>query len=432
MCDTLHSRAKAASATPASLAERLQGIAGESCDQPLYMAGGERCELPSMRRQRNRRIKQSGMAVVAMACTLFILSVLLAPEPVRVSDPVALARSEYGLGVTVLNVNRTFGAVLLAHSRGAALSEPVSHGPRATMLTASRSLTHEEAVGMLRRSSGDDLTYSGVQRVWITNGEGQFHVSDVSIDQVPSMGVSLSVLDANGKKFSSWFVPPSSTQMEQAPASWQFQTYDGLDQVAGRWARLLEARDADGVPVSRWWLDSGTGQLLWSERYDTSGSPVVIAGFTEFNLDRASLNATSAELLFMHQASTTSLNTDRSWCQGLDHCPDSLAGLPLVGHASSRAYGITTMRLIYSDGFRNISVQWIEGSWDGEGVTHNSVTGFPDVAAWQAGDGVVSVATNGGLELLDEAAEELPEPSPYESSVFKRAHSGLMRILGIA
>lgn len=431
VCDTLNARtAVAASPAPAMLAERLQGIAGESCDQPLYMAAGARGELPSKRRHRARRATQSGAVAMATACALFILCVLLAPEPFRVADPVAQARSDYGLGMTALSVNRTFGAVLLAHSRGAALSTPVDHRARATILTRAQPLQQRDALAMLDRSTADDLTYSGQQRVWIANGEGQFYVTDVSISQVPGMGVNLGVLDANSKLFSSWFVPTAASHLTGAPDSWEFRLYSGLDQVAGRWARLVEATE-DGVAVSRWWLDSATGQLLWSERYDAFGSPAVIAGFTHLDFSQASLNVTNAELLFMHRATTASPTPDTSWCKGMEHCPDALAGLPLVGHTSSHAYGITTMRLIYSDGFRNLSIQWIDGHWEAETVLRDSVKGLPDVAVWQAGDGVVTVATNGGLEMLHTAMDELPEPAPFEVGLWDRAHAGLKRMLGI-
>lgn len=431
VCDTLNTRtAVVSSATPANLAERLQGIAGESCDQPLYMAAGAHGQLPSKRRQRTQRATRYSAVAMATACALFVLCVLLAPEPFRVADPVAQARSDYGLGMTALSVNRTFGAVLLAHSRGAALSDPVGQRARATILTSAQPLPQRDALAMLDRSTADDLTYSGQQRVWIANGEGQFYVTDVSISQVSGMGVNLGVLDANGKLFSSWFVPTAASHLTGAPDSWEFRLYSGQDQVAGRWARLVEATD-NGVPVSRWWLDSATGQLLWSERYDAFGAPAVIAGFTHLDFSQASLNVTNAELLFMHRAPNASPTPERSWCKGLDECPDDLAGLPLVGHASSRAYGITTMRLIYSDGFRNLSVQWIGGQWESEAVLRDSVKGLPDVAVWQASDGVVTVATNGGLELLHTAMGELPEPEPFELGLWDRAHAGLKRMLGI-
>lgn len=431
VCETLHTRAAASSAAPASLAERLQGIAGEGCDQPLYMATGEPGALPSARRQRSRRIKQYSVAAVATACTLFILCVLLAPEPYRVNDPVAQARSDYGLGMTALNVNPSFGAVLLAHSRGAAFSEPVSLHPRATLSSQAEPISHLDALALLSRSSADDLTYSGVQRVWIADGEGQFYVTDVSVSQVPDMGVNLGVLDANGREFSSWFVPANSNEMTGVPASWQFSLYSGQNQVAGRWTHLLEATDSTGTPVSRWWLDSDTGQSLWAERYDVFGAPVLVAGFVELDLDHARLNVTDAELLFMHRASAASLNPERSWCEGLERCPEEIAGLPLVGHTSSKVYGITTMRLIYSDGFRNISVQWTDGQWRSGEVVQDSVKGLPDVAAWQAGDGVVSVATNGGLALLHAAMEELPEPAEFDPSLWDRAQAGAKRVLGV-
>ncbi len=431
ICAHLQERATLGAVAPSTLAHRLQGIAGEESDAPLYISSGATSGLPTAHEQRKRRLAQGSVAMVTVAATLFAICILLAPEPARVANPLRQARTDYSLGVTAISVNQSLGAVLLAHSRGAELPAPVDAGGRSSILTSWGPMARDEAAAMLAPSVGQDLTFSGIHRISISNGEGQYWRTDVSVDQVQGTGANLSVLDAAGETFSSWFVPPHSNGYGVAPESWEFRIYDGMEQVAGRWARVLEATDTSGVPVSRWWLDIGSGLLLWSERYDAFGEPVVMGGFIHLDMTRASLRATNAELLLAHSVGSGGAVGDRSWCQGIPECPVTLAGLPLVGHTSSQAHGLSSMRLIYSDGFRNLTVQWNEGVWDSEELVSSRIHGMPDVQAWQAGDGVISVATNGGLALLDEATRELPPPQAYEKAVWDRARDGLARIVGL-
>lgn len=369
--------------------------------------------------------------MVTVAATLFAICFLLAPEPVRVANPIKQARTDYSLGMTAISVNQSLGAVLLAYSRGAELPTPVHARGRSSILTSWSPIDRAQATEMLAPSVGKDLTFSGIQRIDIANGEGQYWRTDVSVNQVRGMGANFSVLEAAGETFSSWFVPPHGNHYGAAPESWDFRLYDGMEQVAGRWTRVLEATDSSGVPVSRWWMDIGTGLLLWSERYDAFGAPVVMGGFMELDMTQASLRATQAELLLAHSVTPGDAVGDRSWCRGIPECPEVLAGLPLVGHTSSQVHGVTNMRLIYSDGFRNLTVQWNEGVWDNDELASGRIHGMPDVQAWQAGDGVISVATNGGLSLLDQATRELPAPQAYEETLPDRLGAGLARILGL-
>ena len=413
-----------ATASP-SLAERLQGIAGEHSHAPLYMAGGPSCALPSRRRARTRRMLQSGMAVLSVMASVLVIAFLVAPEPPLISDAVKQAREQYSLSATASSVNEAVGAVLLAHERGAAFGSPHSQSPRTTMGTAPQPMPRAAAAAMLER---DGPTHTGIQRVWISAAEGGYHATDVQVDEVAGEGSSLVVLDSSGNRFMSWFVPSRTCCQSDEGPPWTFWKYRGSDQVAGRWANVIEARDDDGRRVARWWVDCDDGLILWWERYDTSGTPTIISGFTSLTMGEARLAEDHVEMASMNPVSSSG---SKGWCLGLDQCPASLAGLPLVAHASSDVRGSQTMRMFYSDGFRGLSVVWSEGRLNGDGRVTNHAAGFPEVAVWQAGDGVVSVGTNSTPELLLEASGQLPAEEQWELSVPERIRRGLARLAGI-
>lgn len=362
--------------------------------------------------------------MVVMASVL-VIAFLVAPEPPLITDPVKQAREQYSLSTTAISVNEAVGAVLLAHERGASFGPPRQQLARSMMASPPQHITRAAAAAMLEH---DAPTHSGTQRVWISAGDEGFHVTDVRVDEVAGEGTSLVVLDAAGNRFMSWFVPSSSCcETDDAPP-WTFVKYKGIDQVAGRWADVIEARDEAGQRVARWWVDCDDGLLLWSESYDHRGRPTIISGFTQLQIGEAHLADDHVELVGMNPV--TSSET-KGWCIGFDHCPGALAGLPLVAHSSPGGRGEKSMRLFYSDGFRGLSVVWHEGVLrDGTKVTDNTI-GFPEVAVWQTGNGIVSVATNGSSEMLQQATAQLPAEEVVDQSVLQQVGRGLARLAGI-
>lgn len=429
VCSTLSAGSRS-TAAPNDLALRLQRIAGEHADAPLYLSGGDACPLPTRADVRRRRMVRGGIVATVAVVSVVFLALLLAPEPLRVTDPVREAREQYSLSVTAVSVNEAVGAVLLAYERGADFGPPVERNARASIVSDPERVSERAAIGILDTALRGDQTHTGIQRVWISDGQGRFHASDVEVDEVAGEGASLVVLDRRGERFMSWFVPSSGCCATTAPVGWTFHRFRGMDQVAGRWASVLEARDAEDYPVARWWVDQTTGLLLWSERYDTFGRPTLISGFTDVDLGHAELNADRAQTVSMDMVHT---DQDAAWCEGLAVCRESLAGLPLVARASSGADGRATQRLVYSDGLRSLSVSWTPGVLDADGNTLvlGESRGKPSVAVWQAGEGVVSVATNGGAGLLAQARLELPSESPWEPSVLERLQDGLLRVAGV-
>ncbi len=368
---------------------------------------------------------QTGMATMVVLASVLVIAFLVAPEPPLIDSPVKQAREQYSLSTTATSVNEAVGAVLLAHERGASFGHPRHQLARATMAKAPRPLTRAAAAAMLER---EGPTHSGTQRVWISAGDEGFHVTDVRVDEVAGEGTSLVVLDDTGNRFMSWFVPSSTCCQTEHGPPWTFVKFSGLDQVAGRWADVVEARDDAGRRVARWWVDRDDGLLLWSERYDTQGIPTIISGFTKVRVGEAHLAEDPTELVSMNPVSSSEA---KGWCVGLLKCPSNVAGLPLVAHASSDVHGGKSMRLFYSDGFRSLSVVWHEGRLKDSLPAGDHTVGFPEVAVWQSGGGVVSVATNGTPDMLEVASAQLPGEAAWEPSVMEQVGRGLARLAGI-
>ena len=89
------------------------------------------------------------------------------------------------------------------------------------------------------------------------------------------------------------------------------------------------------------------------------------------------------------------------------------------------------MLLVYSDGFRTVTVGWAVGALPADapdGAQRSS--GQPSVVARQVGEQVILIATDGSAALLAQAAEELPDEQPYPDSLRHRLGRGLERLLG--
>ena len=416
------SSCQAAAPLPDSLAERLQGIAGNECDQPLYLIAedGTRC------RSVGGRLIRGGVAATLALATLMMLSLALAKEPAIVGDPVRAAREQYSLALTTINVGQGVGAVQWARERGARPGVAVQLTPRPIDLGQAVPIDESNAMARLG-NNGQSITYSGRQRVWLMDGDGVHRPNDVEVDVIAGEGASLAVLDGSGERFLSWFVPTMGCCSSLAGTGWQFYTYQSSDTVAGRSASVVEARD-DGHLVARWWLDEDTGVLLWVERYDTTEHPTLVFGFVSISIGTAQLTTDSTQPYPMESVSSASTS---GWCVGLPECPLELGGLPLVAHASSGEGEKAYQRLVYSDGVRTLSVSWTPGVLAGGSRVSDDSSGLPQVSAWQVGDGVVSVATNGPRTLMAEACKALPKLQENKFGLLERMGSGLGRLIGI-
>lgn len=411
---------------PMSLTERLARIAGEECDEPLYLSSGRSCPLPTRRQQVRRRLTRSGSITVVILATLLGLTLALGHEPAAMSDPVGEAREQYYLAITSISVNEGVGAAMWARERG--VSSPLSHVESRATNSMGRTVpvAQEEALEMLG-SNRHQVTFSGMQRVWMAEGNGMFRANDVKIDEVAGQGASLTVLDGQGQAFLSWFVPTLGCCGSSVEPDREFHGHTELQIVAGRGAHVLEARRGDAVDA-RWWIDSEQGVVLWFERYDSAGEPTVVAGFLDITFGEAEIDQQAVVTLGL-QAATTADRT--GWCQGLERCPMTLAGLPLVAYATSAPGEPPRQRLVYSDGVRSLSVSWVPGRIGDVNRMEDDTLGQPHVNIWQAGDGVISVATADSRALLTQACGELPDEEGFRFGLGERFASGLKRVLGI-
>lgn len=425
VCTTLSSCSR--SSAPESLTARLESIAGEHAEAPLYMAAGPG-DLPSARRRRTRLAAQSGAAMLAVMVSAVVLAVLIAPEPARLADPVKSSRVQYSMSSSAINATEAVGAVLLAHERGADLGESVGYERRASP-HGGAVVSTGEAADLLRASTESDLTLTGVQRVWISDGEGGFRTADVRTTKVEGQGAQLEVMDARGDRFSSSFLPEFAARPVAAPSRWSFTRGHLPEQVAGRAAVRLVASDDNG-PVASWWIDAADGLLLWAERYDTAGEVVIAVGYTQLTLGTAQFREDGLTQLIALQPATSSGTS--GWCVGLPTCPQEVGGLPLVAYSSSERDGATSMNLVYSDGIETAVVGWAQGVL-GDDVTSrtDSASGLPTVSVWQSGPAVVSVATNGTPELLAAISRELPAEEPWAPSLLDRVTAGFARLVGV-
>ncbi|NLE96452.1 MAG: hypothetical protein GX596_00480 [Propionibacterium sp.] len=413
---------------PSSLANRLEAIAGDAAEQPLYIRSDGPGKLPTKRDRLRRRLAQSSAAVLVVTLSVAVLAIVLAPDARLIVDPVGDAREQFAMQTTAISVQEAVGAVLLAQGRGAALGAPVDADPYAVPTGTSLPISSAAIDSILDQSYNADATLTGVQRVWVTNNDGGYISSDVLISRVPGEGANLVVLDREGNRFLSSFMPEMPTNEISVPDDWTFFTFPALARVTDRDAVIVEAR-SEGRAVARWWFDVDTGITLRSERYDTSGTPTIMVGYEQLTIGDAQLPSERTQLVSL---TTATSGQTRGWCVGITRCPYEVADLPLVAYASSTARGEESMSLVYSDGVQSLTVSWAAGRLaDGERIVAQAAAGLPTVSAWQAGRGVVSIATNATPEMLLEARAELPGESPHDEGIWTRLASGMGRLTGL-
>lgn len=425
VCSEL-SRCRETSTAPDALAARLESIAGESAGMPLYMASG-RGELPSARRTRTRRVAQGGVALLAVVMSAVVLAVLIAPDPARLTDPVKTAREQFSMSTSAVSVNEAVGAVLLASERGADFGQSVSYQQRGTDGRLAR-ISADRASRLLRGATESDASLTGTQKVWVSDGKGLYRTADVRTTKVAGEGAQLEVLDARGDRFMSSFLPAFGARPVEAPEEWTFSESVLPEQVGDRSAVRLLAT-VDGAPAAAWWLDTQTGVLLWTERYNGAGDVQLAMGYKDLHYGDATLSDDITQHISLEPASASQTE---GWCVGLPECPQEVAGLPLVAYSSSDRQGHRSMMLVYSDGFESAVVGWTEGVLEeGSGELVDQRAGAPTVALWQADEAVVWVTSNGSEQMIREIGEQLPQHAEHHASLLDRVRAGLGRLVPV-
>ncbi len=398
----------------ASLAARLQGIAGEERDEPLYLSAANA-------RTRRRSPLIAGVFITSLTVVgLLVLCLALAREPLVVAQPVTDAREQYLMSMATINAHSGVGAVMWARERGTVAGPAVRLTPREVPTSDTTSIAESQALDLL--SGAQDPSYSGTQRVWLLDSNQQFRANEVEINHVTGEGTSLTVLDADKQSSLTWFAPELGCCATAVDTAWSFSRYEDSAVVAGRTSIVVEASLGDDV-VARWWVDHDTGVLLWAERYTADGVLSEVAGFTNIRYGNTQLATNSVGVATLE--TVVAVNSS-DWCIGLQACPLNLAGLPLVALSNSANQQL----LVYSDGMRMLSLTWTSGRLAETSRVEDFAAGQPLVAAWQVDNGVLTVTTSSSLTLLDQACAELPEESPYRYGVFERIASGLGRLVG--
>lgn len=423
----LSGAADSSQSAPDSLNDRLRDIAGEDPDSPLYMNRKAPGPLPTKRRAIRTRSLHGGLAAITVLASVFVLALLLAPDPPRVVNPLQKARQDHALSLAAIDANEAAGAVLLAYERKeippGASSSPEKPEIRGKPVKKSP----EKILETLSRHSPGQLAYSGVERVWLPDREGGFHVSDVRINEVVGVGAQLDVLNVSSPPTGASFVRADDCCGPPSEESWSFVEFDRDGVVVGRQAVVIEARNTSGTTVARWWVDRDNGLVLWNERFDDVGEPLLVAGFVELSLEEANSARDRSALVIQNVTHAPALEKD--WCVGFDRCPDSLGSLPLVARSTSEdGSGI---RLVYSDGVDVISASWTKGVM--AGVQRSAAEDQEDLrlAAWQSGEGVVTLSATGSQALFDQARDELPPQQDYEPSWAEQFRLGFSRMVGI-
>jgi hypothetical protein len=435
-----------ATEAPRELAERLVRIAGAEARAPLWCRPFRRARsggLPSRRRARRLR---AGAAALAVGSTVVGAGALgWAAAPVTVLHPVADpgVRAQAELGATLAQLPLAEPAVAaVVGADPADLRGGTRADGRAPAVTGTTAIDPVTAVGVLRRAlrAVDQVGYRGVQDVRWRSASGSVSAR-VAVRAVLGQGSTARVLDAAGRAAASSVAPapgpgrvPDERTLDLLASHHRLGGWsDG--QVAGRRAAVVQASRVDGTPVARWWVDDATGLLLASQTFDAAGEPLVTAGFGVLEVDPPAGNLvppppSRAEVVPTSTALTLSnapVLSRAGWA-----CTERLAGLTLVRLRSDGAVEPGAVHLVYSDGVSTLTVHEQRGtltdppegsSWD-TALGAWTRSGAADVASWQSGDRVLTVATDGPPTLLAAAVASLPHEPLGRRTTMERIREG--------
>lgn len=430
---------------PHHLAERLVLIAGEEARSPLWRRPSRRTRsgaLGSRRRTRRLRVAAAaavGGTVLGAGALGWVAAPASALTPVV--DPTVRAQAELGATLAQLPlVHPAVGAVLSADPAHLTRSAPVAG--RAPAVTGSRTIDPVTALGVLRRALAavDQVGYQGVQEVRSRDARGPLAAS-VVVRSVPGQGGTAEVRDAAGETVAtSTAAATSAGRMPDEGVVHLLAAHHRLGgwsdgRAAGRPAAVVQASRADGTVAARWWVDDATGLLLAQQTFDPAGEPLVTAGFAvvEVGPPAADLALDPVDVVSSPTTGTTlTLSNAPQLSQAGWSCEERLAGLTLVRLRSDGATEPGAVHLVYTDGVSTLTVHEQRGSlvaspdgssWD-TGLGAWTRTGPSNLASWQSGDRVFTVATDGAASLLAAAVDSLPHEPPRDRTTMERIREG--------
>lgn len=177
--------------------------------------------------------------------------------------------------------------------------------------------------------------------------------------------------------------------------------------------------------------------VLWTQLSDPQNRPTLASAATGTSLEpsppgfantvRQAVGSTAANV-----TRSTTPTSGAVHCGTLNHCYETLAGLPLVAVADVGDGPDAAVRMLFTDGVRLLYVGWYPGVLERDGGSGGaSRDGEECAAAWQSGEGVWFAETGSDAALLRTAVSGLPEAMPWESSFPDRLGAGFGRLLGV-
>ncbi|KWW99273.1 hypothetical protein LI90_907 [Carbonactinospora thermoautotrophica] len=296
-----------------------------------------------------------------------------------------------------------------------------------------RGTNDPDAVRLLERSveASSASAYRGVQFVTTWVGRGSRSVV-VDLEHRPGTGTVVRPRGASGPRGGTSFAPPAGAA-PASPGSWTATpaasllarhyhlVLGGVGPVAGRLARVVEARRRDGTVAARLWIDQASALVLRREIFDVDGTRVRASAFVRFRLlDRAYL----AHLPPPTPGDTGTRATDLAASCGAGwRCPHALGtALTLFGVRRLPGEQGPAVHLAYTDGLSTLSVFQQKGSLDtvrlaGQGFTRRSLAGTcvhvrddgpQRVVVWSADGTVYTVITDAPEDVIRAAVAALP------------------------
>lgn len=424
--------------TPASdaLTSRLIQIAGSEAAEPLYARPFDRSAggvLPSRRRTRQA-------VAGAFTITCFLLAGLVgvgwaAAPPTRTPalDPGPMAREEFAAILDDLPLADPAVVLTRTSDTGATKAESLIGTPAPTT-----GLHPEGARAALERAARAQAStaYAGVAVVQIRHLAG-YWVSRVEVEARPGRGAEVRPLGARSDSGATVVGAGDTAELTRLGAAYQLLTGPG-PVIAGYPSILVEARTADRV-VARWWLDRDSGLVLWRQTFDRDGRPLISAGFDRLRIGAVTRPRHLAPKLTPERGITAlALTSAPTLEQQGWQCRDRLAGLELTGVRGHRSAAV--VQTVYSDGITTLSVLEQKGAltgapdgfvWDPQVRAYRSL-GVTTMYAWQSGDAVFTVTTDGPAVVAEQAVAELPHASPVLRTRVDRVLDGWRALVGVS
>lgn len=430
-------RGVAAEPHASALTDRLLSIAGEDAGQPLWARPFDRGrigELPS-RRRRTRKAVAGAMTLTCLLLAGLVGVGWAAAPPTRTPalDPGPVARSEFAAvqGETALANPAVIAARAAEATEDKTGDLEVPSGPIGVLAPAG-------AKDWLERAdrAASTVPHAGRQAVQVRHLAG-FWVTEVEVEVQPGRSTRVTFPNSDRGTRSALVPAGEATGLDRMFADHDVLAAPG-PQVAGRGTIVVEARTA-GRPTARWWIDTQTALVLWQQTLDETGATTLSAGYRTISVG-PNADPTHLPPRLVVRPSTANLTlASAAALQGQGwQCADRLAGLDLVRMRSDRADPM--LHTVYGDGIVTLSVLQQKGAlagppagfvWDPRVRAYRSL-GITTMLAWQSGDTVFTVVTDGPTGLAERAVTELPHQSPVLRSRVDRVVDGWLHLIGVA